>query len=199
MNKKLLIRPKNYFLLFLSVCIFSCSKKDSSPTPAPTDACAGKTITITPTTADPTACAANGSITIAASGSTGFSYKLNSGGTYQSASTFNNVGAGNYTIFVKDAAGCEKSTVVTLNAVGTAGPLFTAVRNLMTSKCQSCHNNTVQNGGMNWEVDCNIVINKSNIKNRAVDLGTMPPTGPLSSTDKATITDWINAGGKYTD
>ena len=199
MNKKLLIRPEIYCLLFLSLCIYSCSKKDSSPGAAPGDPCAGKTITITPTTVDATACGTNGSITVAASGSTGFLYKLNSTGTYQSASTFNNLGAGSYTIFVKDAGGCEKSTVVTINSAGAPGPLFTAVKNLMTNKCQSCHNNTVQNGGMNWQVDCNIVLNKLNIKDKAVDLGTMPPTGPLSSTEKAVITDWIAAGGNYTD
>jgi hypothetical protein len=199
MSNKLSICPKNCLVLFLSVFIFSCSKNDSSPTPAPSDPCAGKTFIITPTTVDPTACGANGSITVGASGGTGFMYKLNGNGNYQSAGTFNNLSAGTYTIFVKDAAGCEKSTSATINPAGNAGPLFTAVKNLIAGKCQSCHNNTVQNGGMNWAVDCNIVINKSNIKNTAVDLGTMPTTGPLSSAEKATITNWITAGGNYTD
>ncbi len=198
MSNKLLISPKVYSVLVLSLCIFSCSKKDSNP-PAPTDPCTDKTITITPTVVASTTCGANGSITIAAAGSTGFTYKLNSGGTYQSATVFNSVSAGTYTVFVKDGAGCEKSTSVTVNAEGNAGPLFTAVKDLMTTKCQSCHNNTVQNGGMNWAVDCNIVVNKSNINNRAVDKGTMPPSGPLAADEKAIITDWINAGGNYTD
>ena len=197
MSNKLLISPKIQAALILSFCIFSCSKKDSNP--VPTDPCAGKTIVITPTVVDATACGSGGSITVAASGSTGFTYKLNSGGTYQSATAFNSVSAGTYTVFAKDGAGCEKSISVTVNSVGTAGPLFGAVKDLMAVKCQSCHNNTVQQGGMNWEVDCNIVANKSNIKNRAVDLGTMPPTGPLSSDEKAIITNWITAGGNFTD
>ncbi len=82
---------------------------------------------------------------------------------------------------------------------GTAGPLFTAVKTLMQANCQSCHNNSIANGGMNWTVDCNIVTNKNRIKARAVDEGTMPPTGPLPQTEKDKITAWINAGGKFTD
>jgi hypothetical protein len=197
MVKKLSIPSKIYSVLVLTLCIFSCSKKDSNPTP--TDPCTGKTITITPTTVAPTACGAEGSISVAATGSTNFMYKLNAGGTYQAASVFTNVGAGTYTVFVKDGAGCEKSISVTITPAGKAGPLFTAVKNLLSSKCQSCHNNTTQNGGMNWEVDCNIVANKSNIKNRAVDLRTMPPTGPLTAGEKDIITNWITAGGNYTD
>ena len=194
---KLSILPKVYFVLVLSISIFSCSKKDSNPTPS--NPCANKTIVITPTVVKSTACGTDGSITVAATGSSGFTYKLNSGGAYQSAAVFNNVGAGTYTVFVKDGDGCEKSTSVTLTSTGTAGPHFGAVKDLMSAKCQSCHNNTVQNGGMNWAVDCNIVANKANIKNRAVDLGTMPPTGPLTQAQKDIITTWINAGGGFTD
>ena len=82
---------------------------------------------------------------------------------------------------------------------GTPGPLFTAVKTLMTAKCVNCHNSTTSNGGMNFSVECNIVTNKARIKVRAVDEGTMPPTGALPQADKTAITNWINAGGKYTD
>ena len=82
---------------------------------------------------------------------------------------------------------------------GTPGPLFTAVKSLMQANCQSCHNNSIANGGMNWEVDCNIVANKSRIKVRAVDQGTMPPTGALPQSEKDKIAAWIDAGGRITD
>ncbi len=82
---------------------------------------------------------------------------------------------------------------------GTPGPLFTAVKTLMATKCVGCHNATTSNGGMNFSVECNIVTNKARIKVRAVDEGTMPPTGTLPQANKTTITNWINAGGKYTD
>ncbi|MEO5999069.1 MAG: hypothetical protein ABIN89_20005 [Chitinophagaceae bacterium] len=82
---------------------------------------------------------------------------------------------------------------------GITGPLFAAVKNLVATKCVGCHNNVIANGGMNFTIECNIVINKSIIKRKAVDEGTMPPTGTLPQADKATISNWINAGGKYTD
>ena len=82
---------------------------------------------------------------------------------------------------------------------GTPGPLFTAVKALVSSKCVGCHNTGRANGGMDFSIDCNIVTNKARIKIRAVDEGTMPPTGTLPATDKAKITNWVNAGGKITD
>ncbi len=82
---------------------------------------------------------------------------------------------------------------------GTPGPLFTAVKSLMQANCQSCHNNSIANGGMNWTVDCNIVANKDRIKIRAVDQGTMPPTGALPQSEKDKIAAWISAGGRITD
>ena len=97
---------------------------------------------------------------------------------------------------------CRKGSSDTpppVNCNGTPGPLFTAVRNLMQANCQSCHNPGNMNGNKDWTVDCNIVANKDRIKARAVDEGTMPPTGPLPQSEKDKITAWINAGGRLTD
>lgn len=197
MSKRIVTGLSLFALIIISINFASCSK--SSPGVPSTDVCAGKTIVITPTITASTTCSSDGSIEVTATGSTGFTYKLNSTGTYQAAAKFTDLAAGNYTVFAKDAAGCEKSATATVTSGGgTAGPLFVAVKALMVSKCQkSCHDNTVANGGMNWQVDCNIVTNKARIKARAVDLGTMPPTGPLSQTEKNTITDWITAGGGF--
>jgi uncharacterized membrane protein len=81
------------------------------------------------------------------------------------------------------------------------GPLFTAVKNLLQANCVVCHNASNPNGGMNWEVDCNIVMFKNNILNRAVNgnPSPMPPTGLLPPAERQKIVDWINAGGRYTD
>lgn len=198
LNKTTISKPLIAATLMCAI-FFGCSKKDSNPTPPSTDPCAGKTITITETIDASSACAENGKISVTASGSTGFTYKLNSSGTYQSSGVFENLKEGTYTIFVKDGGGCEKSKDVTVTSGGAAGPLFTAVKTLMTAKCQSCHNGTNTQGGKNWTVDCNIVANKTRIKVRAVDEGTMPPTGPLTAGEKDIITNWINAGGNYTD
>jgi hypothetical protein len=196
-----------FIFLFTASYFVSCSKKQTVEPVAPVpvvppgnpDACLGKTIVVTATATNAVPCGAGGSVSVAATGSTGFTYKLTSTGTYQAGGTFANVAAGSYTVFAKDADGCEKTAAVAVGAAGAAGPLFTNVKNLMTAKCQSCHNNTVQNGGMNWQVDCNIVTNQVRIKVRAVDEGTMPTTGPLTIAEKTIITNWINAGGRYID
>ncbi len=188
-------------VVFTAINLSSCSKSspDPAPPPPPTDPCAGKTIAIALTPTASAGCPNSGSITASATGSTSFTYKLNAGGTYQASGTFSNVAPGTYSVFAKDGAGCEKSKDVTV-AGGVKGPLFTQVRDLITVRCQSCHNTTVQNGGQNWVPDCNIVAGQDRIKIRAVDRETMPAGGPpLTTAEKATITNWINAGGRFTD
>src|SRR5688572_22242701 len=208
-SKMVTMRSSSKLLLCMLSLFYmiSCSKSGDDggggpppPPPPPPDACQGKTIVITTATTNSTNCANTGGITVTATGSTNFTYKLNATGTYQASNTFANVGAGAHTVFVKDGGGCEKSASVTVTASGgQTGPLFTAVRSLMTGTCQPCHNSGIANGGMNWESDCNLVANKARIKVRAVDESSMPPTGPLSAADKKKITDWIAAGGELSN
>jgi uncharacterized membrane protein len=84
---------------------------------------------------------------------------------------------------------------------GTPGPKFLAAKSIINNSCalSGCHIAPTNNGGVNFGSDANIVSNGSRIKTQAVDQGTMPPSGPLSVSDKAIITNWINAGGKLTD
>jgi len=179
------------------ILLFSCSKESNPPGPA-ADPCAGKTIVITTAATASSPCGTTGTVTVSATGSTGFTFKLNSSGAYQAAGSFNGVAAGTYTVFAKDADGCEKTKSVTVSGTGVPGPLFSAVKNLMSGTCQPCHNNTTQNGGMNWANQCNIIQFQNRIKVRAVDEGSMPQGGPeLSPAQKAIITDWINAGGRF--
>ena len=198
MNKKILSSIKFTAIAFTIINFGACSKSSNSPEP-PADACAGKTIVITATPTASTSCATDGKIDITATGSTNFMYKLNSTGTYQLSGKFSDVAGGDYTVFAKDGVGCEKSTTVNVASNGAAGTLFTAVKNLIAAKCQTCHNNSNANGGMNWAVECNIVINKARIKDRAVDKGTMPQSGPLPQNEKDIISNWINAGGGYSN
>lgn len=187
--------------IFIITNFAACSKSDPSPAPPPAiDPCQGKTIVITATSTAAVPCSNNGSIDVTATGSANFLYKLNSAGTYLPSGAFSNVATGDYTVFAKDGAGCEKTATVTVASNGTVGPLFTAVKNLVASRCQpGCHSNTIANGGMNWQVECNIITNKARIKVRAIDEGTMPPTGSLSQSEKDIITNWLNAGGGYSN
>jgi hypothetical protein len=197
--------------LIIAAFIFiinSCGKDDSS-TPPPSDPCVG-VVSVSGTASNTTTGQSTGSITATATGGTGFTYSLNNG-AYQSSGSFANLAAGTYTVTAKNSNGCTGTTQVTVNAtpvvnaacVGAPGPLFTAVKTLLASNCVGCHNNTQTEGGMNWTIDCVIVINKDRIKARAVDASPSqmppPPSPPLSAAQKKIITDWIAAGGTITN
>lgn len=48
--------------------------------------------------------------------------------------------------------------------------------------------------------DCNISAGQAGIKIRAADRATMPAGGlPLTTTEKAIITNWLNAGGRLSN
>jgi hypothetical protein len=160
----------------------------------------GGSFTVTAATSSTSGCAsADGSITVTATGSTGYQYKINAG-AYGASNVFSNLTEGAHTIFVKDGAGCENSQVVTVTAATAPGTKFTAVRNLINAKCTSCHSGAAPAGGRDWTVNCNVVNNKTLINNRAVVIGDMPQGGPqLTTAEKAIITDWINAGGLLTN
>lgn len=84
---------------------------------------------------------------------------------------------------------------------GQAGPLYTAVKSLLSANCSSCHTGANSTGGKDLTTDCNIILSKDRIKARAVD-GTpsfMPQGSQLSAGDKKKITDWVNAGGRFSD
>lgn len=169
------------------------------------NACNGVTITVSAATTNATPCASpnNGTITVTAAGSTGLTYSIN-GTNFQAGNVFSNVAAGNYTVTVKNANGCTQTAGATVGAVA-AGPLFAAVKAIIQNNCLGCHSGAAPIGGRDWSVDCNVVANGANIKTRTVDqAGTatqmpQPPNAALSTADRQKITDWITAGGKYTD
>jgi adhesin HecA-like repeat protein len=163
--------------------------------------CAGVTISVSTVVTGTIPCEANnGTITVTPSGGTAaYTFSLN-GGAFQVSNIFSGLGANTYTITAKDANGCTGTGSATINNLA-AGPLFLAARTVLQNNCTSCHNNTLAEGGMNWTIDCNIVQNKDRIRVRAVDgvPSPMPPTGLLPATERQKITDWINAGGKFTN
>lgn len=170
-----------------------------------TSACTNINIIITTAIVNTTPCVtpATGSITVTATGSTGFTYNVN-GGTYQTSNVFSALAAANYTIGVKDANGCTKTTTATVGNVAS-GPLFAQMRSLISTRCNGsgCHMNGTTTAGYNFDNDCSIVTKWSQINGACVTytLKKMPisPQPILTAAEKQKITNWINAGHRYTD
>lgn len=182
-------------MLFLLAGL-SCSKDGGS---GPSDPCASFNVTLNATATNTNACVNNGSITVTANGASNVTFSID-GTTFQASNVFNNVAKGNYTVTVKNASNCIKTTSVTVNENNaTPGPLFAAAKQVIQANCVSCHQPGGQQPNPDWTKDCNIVANAAAIKTNAVENGTMPPTGPLSQADKDKLTAWLNAGAEITD
>ena len=82
-------------------CTFNGSVTITQPT----------TITASAALTTPYTCTTSGVITVTASGGTGaLSYSINGGVTYQAGNTFTVNSAGSYTIIIRDANGCTRTT-----------------------------------------------------------------------------------------
>ena len=166
------------------------------------DACIGKTLGISATTTPSDKCANTGTITITATGSTGFTYQLNSG-AFQASNVFTGLAVNSYSIAAKDVDGCIKTGTASVTQA-SAGSLFSAVKTVLQSNCalSGCHSGGAPTGGLDFTQDCTIVGSWDRIKARAVDAPTTMPPSPnpqLSATDKQKILDWIAAGHQFTN
>lgn len=174
-----------------------------------TNPCNNISIVITGTVVNTTPCVSptnNGSITVTATGSTGFTYN-NNGGTYQASNVFANLNAGNYIIGAKDLNGCTNTKTITVGVIAQ-GPLFANMRTLISSRCSGsgCHIGAGNNAaGYNFDTDCNIVAKWDQI-NKTCVLYTagwvkMPksPQPFFTAAEKLIVTNWVNAGHRYTD
>jgi large repetitive protein len=84
-------------------------------------------ITITGSSSTPPTCngLTNGSITFSASGGTGvLEYSIDNGANYSATGSFTGIGAGSYTLIVRDANGCHSATQA-LNITAPAAVAFT--------------------------------------------------------------------------
>jgi hypothetical protein len=178
-------------------CTGSASFTLTNPNP-----CNGVSILVNNTFTNTVPCqAANGTINAIASGGTSpYTFSIN-GGLFQSSGIFSGLNTGSYIITAKDANLCTGSSSSTIIGSVIGGPLFAQVKAVLQANCVSCHNAGNANGGMNWDIDCNIVANKDRIRARAVDASpsAMPPTGLMPLSERQKIVNWINAGGRYSD
>jgi hypothetical protein len=133
MRKIFLVTLSSVLLFLIASNFISCSKPTSTP---PVATCADKAIVITGTTTNSSSpTATDGTVSVSATGSTGFTYS-NNGGAFQSAGTFTSLAAGTYTISAKDDAGCTSTKSFTVLATGCPSISVTTL-NVASDKCSN--------------------------------------------------------------
>lgn len=159
--------------------------------------CTNSNISLSTSVEDVTPCGVAGSITVTASGSSSLTYSIN-GAAFQSGNVFSSLTTGVYSVTVKDQNGCTASGTA---SVGTnpMGTQFAAVRSLINQRCggSSCHLGGGSSGGYSFDDNCTIISAWSIINAECVVRGTMPPSSPLSTTEKAIISAWVSGGHTY--
>lgn len=180
-------------LLFVQAC------KSSDPEPNDGNqntGCASKNLTLTADITGTKKCESTGSISLHASGSSGYEFDFAAGG-FGKDSVFTNLAAGSYTVVMKDKDGCTKTETFVVQEEGTKGANFSIVSSMINAKCNlACHNNGIDGAPIGiFSDDCKIVARKNDIKTKAYD-GDM---GNLDAGEKDKILTWINSGGTYTD
>jgi hypothetical protein len=176
----------------LSLLLFSCTKESNK-----NKDCQPVTIIATHTPSHP--CLQEGSITITAPTGNGITYKAGNG-SFQPSPHFATLRPGFYTITVKQADECTASTEVEVTTTNP-GPLFSIVKNLLTSNCTPCHVGHSPMGGIDMNNSCDIVTYWDRIKARAVDgnPSPMPQAGLMPLSERNKIMNWINAGHRFED
>lgn len=140
----------------------------------------------------------NGSIDLQAAGGTPpYQYKLGTG-AFGSASVFQNLAPGNYSVAVKDDANCIFVKGITVGRGDSQTSLTNDVKTIIQTKCAiaSCHSGSQS---PNFTATSNIISNASRIKS-LTQSGTMPPSnssaGALTAAQKALIACWVDDGAK---
>lgn len=125
-------------------------------------------------------------------GESPYTYSLD-GVTFQEEDEFNNLSAGEHTIYVKDATGCELREEIEIK---TGISFDAAVRTIIESNCavSGCH--VAGTGRANFNQFSAIRQNAETIKGHTQD-GTMPPPESgrtLTDSEVETIACWVEDG-----
>ena len=181
---------KKYLQLLLIAFIFTACEDEDEPSAS----CDG-TLMLSVSRIDNADCGtASGGISLAASGGTApYEFRLD-GGSYQSASSFNQVEAGVHQLSVRDANNCEVSVEESV----LTGLTLDNIRPIILTNCavSGCHNGDRSNLP-DYNRDTEILSRISQIQSRTADK-TMPPPGTSTSLTDAEIeliSCWADDGG----
>ncbi len=111
--------------------------------------CVGVTVAVTGTVANASVGHSDGSISVSATGGTGFTFKINNG-IYQSSGAFVGLGAGNYTISAKNSDGCLGSAVFAINSINPCATISLTIGTSTTesSNCVTTGTGTITSSAM---------------------------------------------------
>jgi len=133
--------------------------------------------------------ASEGSISITAEeGTPPYNYALN-GGEYQSDPIFTSLTAGEYTVNIRDATGCETSDLVYVRN-GTSWENEISAIVLANCAIPDCHGGSQLPDFRDFD---NVVGNADQIKSRTSD-GSMPPNTVLDANVVKAIACWVDDG-----
>lgn len=168
----------SFIILAASSIIASCSKSKES------DPCANVSIAVTATKTDATA--NDGSISATATGSTGFSYKINNG-TFQTSGNFTGLAGGDYTITAKDVNGCTGSESFTISYTKTyylakaSWKFSTATANgiNVSAALQACQKDNI----LTFQINGNGTMDEGTAKCNAADPQSIPFTWNFTTSE----------------
>lgn len=184
----------NHFLLLAVALMMSCSSKDANPV----FDCSKSTLALlAPTKVDAT-CASLGSITVNPTGGDApYQFAIGTG-AYASTATFPNLGAGDYTVKVKDKSGCEKSQTVTLIALGSTVSITSTTP--VNSSCKTSTGSiavvAAGSGALTYQLDTNTPVSTSTFSNLAAGTYTVRVTDAAGCSTQTAPIQILN-GTKY--
>ncbi len=137
----------------------------------------------------------NGEIEITASGGVA-PYQYNIGNGFSANAIFKGLSPGNYSVEVKDAAGCSVSKSVTVIKGNTGVSFAGQIKAIIETKCaiSGCHNGSL-GPDRDWRVLANLQANAAQVKSRTQS-GDMPRTGSLTQDEIDLIACWVDDGAK---
>lgn len=183
-------RFKLFMMASMAGAVFflnSCSDSDDDPDPCTTDLLISVDEIRVSVEGQET-----GEITVSASGGTApYMYSID-GTSFQNDGTFSDLGAGDYTLVVKDANECTDTEMATVEEVPE---VFYAnqIRPILDANCQNanCHGGNPNIPSFETYDD---VKNKADRIKARTGAGTMPPSGPLPANEVQLIADWVDQG-----
>jgi mono/diheme cytochrome c family protein len=175
-------------LIGLCLLSISCGKETTQPVDCTSS---GPSLTALVTS---TSCSINdGSLQLTATGGKQpYQYSLD-GTTFNATNAFASLGAGNYTVTVKDANNCTSTASASIGVNQSSISYESAVKNIIATNCavSGCH--VAGTGRANFTEFTTIQARAAQIKTRTGNRS-MPLVGTLTDAQIQQIACWVDAG-----